>query len=982
MKLSTEGRLRLAARSMLFAVGVGAASLSGVAYAQSNVEGAIYGTVPGGDDGTIVIENTATGATFTSTGGDDGRFRFSALPTGSYKVTLKREGKPDVSKIVSVRIGTGTSVSFETSTNADLGTVQVVGAAISPIDVTSTDTTINFSEEQIDQLPIARNLTAVALLAPGTTLGDSAFGNLASFSGSSVGENVYYFNGFNISNFRTGLGFSVIPFEFIREFQVNSAGYGAEFGRSTGGLVNMTSKSGGNEFKVGANIYWEPESLRSYAPSSIYTDEDSGDRVYLVNNDNDEFEERTVNLFASGPIVKDRLFFYAIGELRDRPETYTLAGGTVGGDQQVFDRERDTPFYGVKLDGVIADGHNLEFTYIKNEDEVTDTTNNGLDSRVYNLGGKVIIGRYSGKLLDNLTLSLLAGKSEDEDSSTIGSPATSTYISATNIGGGIIGFSPLSLIDTNLDERKAYRADLVWETQDHRLRVGYDLENNSVDNRDYIPGNYMDPSTGDTARLVYFNRAQYEDGSFDRAVYTDFYENIGAFETDSSAYYIEDTWYVDDRLVLTLGLRNETFDNKNAKGDTFIKTKDQLQPRLGLSYDLSGGEGTKKLLLKYGRYYIPVATNTNLRLAGAETYIRRRYDVDDANPYDENGLPNFVDATPMPYSTSVYGDGSVHPTESAVDSTIEPQYQDEFVIGYQQAIGNKWQVGLTFIHRDLKSTLEDIAIDAALNEYAAGNGYDDFYASGFDYYVLTNPGSDLNIQVDLDGDEVAEDVAISGAQTGYPKGERYYNGLEFTFEKIWDGKWTVQGSYTWSQSYGNVEGYVRSDNGQDDAGLTTGFDQPGLVDGSYGYLPNDRRHRFKAFGAYRVLPELDIGANLLVQSGRPINAFGNHPSDAFAAEYGSESFYSYGELNPRASRGETPWIWSLDLSARYKPMVVPGLTVGLDVINVFDNDDETEVFEIEEQDFGPGVPDYRYNNPTAYQTPRYVRLSLEYDFTF
>jgi len=63
-------------------------------------------------------------------------------------------------------------------------------------------------------------------------------------------------------------------------------------------------------------------------------------------------------------------------------------------------------------------------------------------------------------------------------------------------------------------------------------------------------------------------------------------------------------------------------------------------------------------------------------------------------------------------------------------------------------------------------------------------------------------------------------------------------------------------------------------------------------------------------------------------------------------------------------------------------MVVPGLTVGLDVINVFDNDDETEVFEIEEQDFGPGAPDYRYNNPTAYQTPRYVRLSLEYDFTF
>ncbi len=65
--------------------------------------------------------------------------------------------------------------------------------------------------------------------------------------------------------------------------------------------------------------------------------------------------------------------------------------------------------------------------------------------------------------------------------------------------------------------------------------------------------------------------------------------------------------------------------------------------------------------------------------------------------------------------------------------------------------------------------------------------------------------------------------------------------------------------YTWSHSWGNNEGYVRSDNGQDDAGLTTLFDQPGLLDNAYGDLPNDRRHQVKLYGAYAVTEDLTLG---------------------------------------------------------------------------------------------------------------------------
>ena len=937
-------------------------------FAQSNVDGSIYGSAPTGAE-QVVIEGN--GQTFTLTPDSDGKFRAASVPVGQYTVTVKRAGAPDVSKQVLVRIGTGTNVIFaegDTTGSADLGTLQVVGASVSPIDISSVETAVNFSDIQLAEMPIARDLTSVALLAPGTVSGDSAFGNLASFGGSSVAENAYYFNGFNITNFRTGLGYSNIPFEFFSDFQIKTSGYGAEFGRSTGGVVSATSKRGTNEFKLSANAYWEPKSLGEKSPDSFYYDDD-GNKVYLRDNSKDELERRTVNLSASGAIIKDRLFFYALYQYRDVEQKF-ISGGTD------FSRERDNPFYALKLDGVIAPGHNLEFTYFRNDDEIYDYSNTA--PVVYDLGGDTLIGRYTGQITDYLQVSALYGKGELNDNQTV----DGIYAYDRNTG-SFVGTATASLSDNNFDEREAFRIDATLDLGDHSIKLGYDNEDLTVGNDDGVVGdsvvdvNFVDANgNGQPDEMTMPQRYVYA-LNYD-FVQLDNYLNGGNFETISSALYLEDTWRINDRMTAYVGLRNETFDNKNADGESFIKIDDQLAPRLGFAYDVLGG-GKSKLYVNYGRYYLPVATNTNLRLAGAETYYRGLYAIDVDNPYDANGVPNIIDPDPLDYA--VYSNGDVAPTDSSVDKNIEPQYQDEYVIGYQMDFGNRWQGGISFIRRDLKSTLEDVAVDAALQKYSDENG-GNLELGGFDYYVLTNPGNDIEISVDIDGDGTLDPLTLSAEDLGYPKGERYYNAVELTFERIFDGKWSLQGSYTWSQSYGNVEGGVRSDNGQTDTGLTTGFDQPGLVDGSYGYLPNDRRHKLKLFGSYRALPEVIVGANLRVNSGRPINAFGNHPTDDFAAAYGSESFYSFGNLNPRASRGRTSWTYNLDLSARYQPNAVRGLTLGVDVFNVFDFDKETEVYEIEEEDFNPGVADPNYKLPTEYQDPRYVRFSVEYDFTF
>ena len=151
------------------------------AFAQSNTNGYIFGQAQGGS--TISIENLATGLKREISADADGNFRASALPTGRYRVS-----QDGATREVSVNVGTGTAVSFAADAAA-LDVVVVTGDSVNPIDISSVESTSIFTEAQLDALPVARNITGVALLAPGTTRGDSAFGELASFGGSSVAEN-------------------------------------------------------------------------------------------------------------------------------------------------------------------------------------------------------------------------------------------------------------------------------------------------------------------------------------------------------------------------------------------------------------------------------------------------------------------------------------------------------------------------------------------------------------------------------------------------------------------------------------------------------------------------------------------------------------------------------------------------------------------------------------------------------------------------
>ena len=101
------------------------------------------------------------------------------------------------------------------------------------------------------------------------------------------------------------------------------------------------------------------------------------------------------------------------------------------------------------------------------------------------------------------------------------------------------------------------------------------------------------------------------------------YFNQGGFDTNMRAYYLQDSWsMMDDRLNLQLGIRNDRFRNYTQNGDKYYDSGDNWAPRLGLTFDVFGDKRTKFNAF-YGKYYLPIATNTNIRLGGSELYYQQ-----------------------------------------------------------------------------------------------------------------------------------------------------------------------------------------------------------------------------------------------------------------------------------------------------------------------------------------------------------------------
>ncbi len=969
-------------------VALGMCFASSLVLAQSSV-GSVFGSAKGG--ATVTIENPSTGAKREMTADAGGRFSFSQLAPGNYKIT-----SDGVTRNVNVRVGTGSQVDLSVGQAANIGEVTVVGGgAINPIDVSSVESSTVFSAAQIQVLPVGRDPSAVALLAPGTVKGDSGLGGgkLASFGGASVAENGYYINGFDVTNLHTLLSYATLPFDAISEEQIKTGGYGAEYGRSLGGVISLVTKSGTNDWHAGASIYVTPG--RYGRDPSVGNYDSTG--AFLGNSVPGQNSSKEFDIWMSGPIIQDRLFIFAEISGQDN------SGDSYG--QAISTKSSNTTPHGIiKLNWNINDSNVLEFTAISNKEKTTSylyqsasdysSTHDGVGARsTFESGGEVYIGKYTGYLTDNLTLSVqygqvknLTGRTSSADTAAALCPAVYTTPGLTYAG--CWDQNHFTVLDPfapdNTDKRKAGRIDLEWVLGDHTIRAGYDTAKVVSTNAGvtYSGGAYYRYriSTGTVNGVAVAAGTHYVRKRF-------FSSPSGSYSTEDTAFYLEDSWHVSDNWTLYGGLRREAFDNKNAAGASFIKATDLWAPRLGFSWDVNG-DSTLKVFGNAGRYYIPVANNTNIRASGAETFWQEFYLYTAVDP--TTAAPTL--GTQIGTRDTVTA-GTTPDPSTVADANLSPMYQDEFIAGFQKDFGNGWTGGMRAIYRSVGSGMDDYCDWHAFYNYAHATGhlnYDPATAAGC---FILNPGKDVTASLDLDNTGVYTLNHVAASYFNLPKYKRDYKALEFFWEKQSD-KWAMQGSYTWSRSTGNVEGYVNSTLNQEDAGLTQDFDFASFENGSQGYLPNDRTHVIKAFGTYSINDQWRIGGNLVVESGRPRSCQGFVPTTV--PDYGHDpngvggsgsytsasSFYCLGVLTQRGSLGRTPWVKNLNAQIAYMPQITDGkLTLEVDVYNVFNSHTVTEYNEVKDAVKGDlTTVNPNYGLPSSYQAPRSVQFVVRFEY--
>ena len=999
--MSNERNLRR--RALCMAMGICLASMASAPVFAQSVTGAVAGRAEAGQQ--VTITNPSTGLTRSVTVSGDGSYRIGQLPPGQYTLTT---GSGE-SVAVSVSIGGTTTVNLTGAGAVDLATVQVTGSrVINQVDVRSTESATNIRREEIARMPVDQSLSSVALLAPGVVSSAASFGGL-NFGGSSVAENVVYINGLNVTDPYRRQGFSSVPFGFYEEFQVKTGGYSAEFGRSTGGVINAVTRSGTNDFHAGAEFTMEPNAWASTMRDHFYKDGNitSRDRT---SRDGGSFYK--ANVWASGALIKDRLFFFGMYEQRDsNPRDIDTT--------QAWYTDSNNDFWGGKLDWQINDSHLLSLLAFSDKVE-SDTLKYRYDwdsatrgaaegGSSAGSGGDNWSLTYTGNFTQNFVAKAMYGVNKRSSNSfSQWDPYCSildrdgTYDAIFGEKTAREGCAPSTDgVNSRDDKREAARLDFEWTLGDHLLRFGADQEVMDSTTSSLFPGDGVryrligmpadatpDERTLPNGAVVPAGVTAYIDGR---------YKVTGApVSTKAQAIYIEDNWNVTPDLLLNIGVRADKFENTLASGATFAKAdfSDMISPRVGFSWDIKG-DGTTKLFGNAGRYYIPL-TNKLTDYFGGGTIDEHTYYVLDG--WEERIDP--ILGTPYLYPIigeqlgPVNTDGNAPAPDdvrTAVSRDLKQVFQDEFILGFQQALSQAWSWGVNATYRKMTRAVEDVRIN---------------HVEGCPWYSgdwpILNPGEtntlwcpDTEQWVTFDNSEDGYQALGSGLIMGYKRPKRTYKAVEFQLDRAWDDKWALNVSYLWSKSEGNIEGPVNSDTGYNDTSLVQYYDHP-AVNERFGPTFNDYRHQIKVRGSYKFNDMWSVGGTLSVRSGGPITAFGvRWPNDNRSA--GGPSEFSGGgsgwlcesgcddwttrELvyTEKGAFGRMPWVTDLGASVMWTlPSDKIDLKARFSVYNLLNRQTEINVHSRYESLPGTKMP--YFGEARAWQSPRYMQLVVTWNF--
>jgi hypothetical protein len=924
---------------------LGIVLLASPAFAQTTglIEGTVFDNegkaLPGV---TLELTSPAMQGTRVAISDNYGKFRFPAIPPGEYTMMVTLSGFGTVRQ-EDVDVGLDKTVTLRITLQpaAFEEVVEVTGEA-PVVDVTSTELGVNFDAEFLTSVPFGRNFAAAAAITPSAHYDDTGY----AMYGSSGAENVYIIDGVDTTEVERGRQGKSVNMEFVEEIQVKTGGYMPEYGRSTGGVVNVITKSGGNDFHGDVFGYFEDDSTQASFDGADY------DQLVNAPTISSGLTRQDYGFDLGGYVVRDRLWFFVAYDLVKRKES-SLTDENLQIDYgapefAVTDREEEQR--AAKLTWNFNPSHTLVGSFFGDpEDWVGDNNyvirgaeDTWMNTRV--TGGDNYTFKYLGLPTNDLLINAQWAHHEEEDSI---SPQNSTDIqyrdrrAVDEFRTGGIGY-----YFAESYEREAWQVDLTWFAEaagSHEIKIGYgEQELSAVKHVQYSGGQTVwlyscnpdlyntdlclqDPVLGG---YVYAHEAYLTpESTLDNYTLSpDGYQNIPT--TDNIGVFLQDSWRVLSNLTLNIGVRWEDQTLMDDAGTEWIHLDDNYAPRVGLVWDVNN-DGASKAYFHYGEFFENIPMDINIRFMGNEV-----------DGFFYNTDP--VDLTPNPDLRSPRIRGSSSLLElfvawfgSAVDPNIKGQSIDEWIVGYEANLVPNWTFGISGVFRELNTVLEDggAVIEGGL-AYIVGNGGEGFLSE-------------------------APDLHYTGAFP-VPPPKREYTAVQLTANRRFRDNWTLYASYVWSELEGNYDGTYQRSTGQLDPNINSSYD---YVDFMYvvdaanpfttaldGPLSNDREHNIKVTGFYNFDFGLELGATAYFQSGRPLSAQGW--SDA----YRNNELH----LSQRGALGTMPDEYELDLHFGY-PISAGPVTINLmvDIFNVLNEQGITDVdmlYDLTESELVPSRP--------------------------
>jgi hypothetical protein len=985
------------------------------AFAQDTSKGSITGIVrdPSGAiiTGAKMTLSTPQGDRMGSTNAQ-GQYSFTGLVPGTgYSLTAEKTG------FSTGRLG-GLAVSVNAQTTGDIAlavgqtatTVDVVSGGAGTIDLSSTTTGATLDESLYKNVPAGRNISAIINFSPGVTDSVGAGAANPSINGASGLENQYNIDGADVTDPGYG-GFgtysrslgplgSGVNFDFVQQVQVMSGGFDAQYGEALGGVINVQTKSGTNNYHGAVYGFFQPIAFEGTRPNinNVITNK----VTYVENKGSTDYGGDL-----GGYLKKDKLFFF-IGFNPTRAVTAAIADPAFSnyalGTQFTH---TNTYNYVAKLTWNLNDRHTVDASVygdpatspvgfqtainsVKPPLGIDTTIESGLD-----YGSRTWTVRYNGAMNNHW---LLTGNYSDHYNTFTQSPLANGFritdsTPSQEKTGGSYSYGGIGLLENFVSKSRQVNIGssntFSW-LGGHNLDYGFQYENQPYsDIQTYSGGDFTLPNlpafgaaagaTMHGAALTRTHQVSTDPTSpivlrVTRGNYSSQYINVGSNYTSG---YVQDSWTMGRHLTAKLGLRLEQ-QSMHGTYSSYVFAHNWA-PRFRLIYDPTGSRKSK-IYGNWGRFYEKIPQDIAIRAMSFETSVIGAL-YKDPGP----GLqPNL--------SAANYVGGTLSFQGSPDDTTLiyggtRAQYQDEYVFGYDREFNHGLTFSGRYVRRDLKRIIEDTS---GINVTQANAGVTQ-------QYVISNPSASLDIFTNAfpctgglpkcdpttGYTPVVNPLGSDGIADGFPDAVRIYKSMELVVNKRFSRGYQFFANYTLSSLTGNYQGNYRSDNGQTDPNISSLFDftnSDGLLSGQYttGPLPSDRRHQIKLYGN-KSWKALNFGLAWSLQSGTPITKLLDHPV-----------YLNQGEVpsGARGALGRTAWILPLNLHADYTIRIKERMSVKLiaDLFNVMDTTKVIAVNQYAEAANSPGTPNVDFLKPSVasgvpgYQTPFNARLGVRFEF--